>query len=101
MIERYCRVVRMRFRMWLEEIIDEEDRVIEQLQNEQIVDFEFMFGSSGATTQLPHIQVNTLRREKDIPPDLGLPPIQLPTDATAEAIEGPEPVVYGMGHARG
>lgn len=101
MIERYCRVVRMRLRMWLEEILDEESgKVIEQLQYEQIVDFEFMMGSSGGTTQWPHIQVNTLRREKDIPLEKRLPAIKLPMQATEEAIAGPEPVVYSMKHKR-
>ena len=102
MIDRYCRVVRMRFRMWLEEIVDEAaGTVIDQLQYEQIVDFEFMFGSNGGTTRWPHIQVNTLRRERDIAPELRLPPIQLPTAPTEEAGEGPEPLVHEMGHARG
>ena len=113
MIERYCRVVRMRFRMWLEEIYDEESgKVIDQLQYEQIVDFEFMFGSDGGTTQWPHIQVNTLRREKDIPLDKRLPPIQLPTEAgdeaehaekaafAQEAVSGPRPIVCPMHHTR-
>jgi len=101
MIERYCRVVRMRLRMWLEEIFDEDSKkVIEQLQYEQIVDFEFMMGSSGGTTQWPHIQVNTLRREKDIPLAKRLPSIQLPTQTTEEALAGPEPVIYSMKHTR-
>lgn len=100
-VERYCRVVRMRYRMWLEEIFDEESgKVIDQLQYEQIVDFEFMFGSNGDTTQWPHIQVNTLRREKDIPPEKRLPPIQLPTEVAEEATGGPEPAVYSMKHTR-
>jgi len=101
MIERYCRVVRMQFRMWLEEILDEESgKVIDQLQYEQIVDFEFMFGSNGGTTQWPHIQVNTLRREQDIPPAKRLPPIRLPTEAEPEVKGGPEAVVYLMKHAK-
>jgi hypothetical protein len=99
MIERYCRVARMRFRMWLEEI-EENGKIIDQLQYEQIVDFEFMFGSDGGTTLWPHIQVNTLRREKDIPVDRRLPPIKLPTEATEEAAGGPEPVVRSMKHTR-
>ncbi len=53
---------------------------MDQLQYEQIVDFEFMFGSSGGTTQWPHIEVNTLRREEDIPEDKRLKPIELPTE---------------------
>jgi hypothetical protein len=102
MVDRYCRVVRMRFRMWLEQVRDQEtDTLIDQLQYEQIVDFEFMFGSNGGTTRWPHIQVNTLRRLKDIPPDRRLPPIELPTGAVEEVAERPAPVVYQMGHARG
>jgi hypothetical protein len=101
MIERYCRVTRFRFRMWLEEIFDEESgKVIDQLQYEQIVDFEFMFGADGGTTQWPHIQVNTLRREKDIPPEKRLPPIQLATVSAEEAIGGPEPIICRMNHTR-
>lgn len=101
MIERYCRVARMRFRMWLEEVFDKESgKVIDQLQYEQIVDFEFMFGSNGETTLWPHIQVNTLRREKDIPAEKRLPPIQLPIEAAEEAVGGPEPVVCPMKHTR-
>jgi hypothetical protein len=101
MIERYCRVTRFRFRMWLEEIFDEESgKVIDQLQYEQIVDFEFMFGADGGTTQWPHIQVNTLRREKDIRPEMRFPPIQLVTEPAEEAIGGPEPVICRMNHTR-
>ncbi|WLE96206.1 MAG: peroxidase, FMP-type [Candidatus Electrothrix communis] len=104
MVERYCRVVRMRFRMWLEEIEvvskDGRKEVIDQLQYEQIVDFEFQFGSNGGTTLWRHIQVNTLRREEDIPLADRLPPIQLPTEVTEEVSEGPEPVVCLMKHTR-
>lgn len=101
MVDRYCRVVRMRFRMWLEEILDEESgKVIDQIQYEQIVDFEFMFGSDGATTQWPHIQVNTLRRQKDIPASKRYPPIQLPMEAPEELEESPKPVVCPMNHTR-
>ncbi|WP_296704005.1 peroxidase, FMP-type [Algoriphagus sp.] len=100
MVERYCRVVRMRLRMWLEEIYDEESgKIIDQLQYEQIVDFEFMFGSSGGTTQWPHIQVNTLRREKDIPKDKRLAPIMIPKE-THEEVDGPDPIVCPMGHSK-
>ena len=101
MVERYCRVVRMRLRMWLEEVFDEETgNLIDQLQYEQIVDFEFMFGSDGGTTQWPHIQVNTLRREQDIPPERRLPPIHLPTEASEDTSGNPEPVVATMKHTR-
>lgn len=100
MIHRYCRVVRMRLRMWLEEIIDDQGKVIDQLQYEQIVDFEFMFGSNGGTTQWPHIQVNTLRREKDIPLENRFPPIKLPTESHEESKGKIDPIVGYMKHTR-
>ena len=100
-IERYCRVARMRLRMWLEEIFDEQSgEVIDQLQYEQIVDFEFMFGSNGGTTLWPHIQVNTLRRVQDIPQAKRLPPIKLPTAAREDAAGRSEAVVAHMKHTR-
>eukprot|EP00039_Didymoeca_costata_P019727 m.338699 g.338699 ORF g.338699 m.338699 type:complete len:435 (+) comp18507_c0_seq1:124-1428(+) len=98
MIERYCRVVRMRFTMWLEEV-EENGKMYDQLQYQQIVDFEFMFGSDGGTTQWPHIQVNTLRRLQDIAEADRLPPIQIPTESSADPSGGPEPVVYQMVHS--
>ncbi|MFM7357242.1 MAG: peroxidase, FMP-type [Sediminibacterium sp.] len=102
MIDRYCKVVRMQFKMWLEEVYDEEtQKWIDQLQYQQIVFFEFMFGSNGSTTQWPHIQVNTLRREQDIPRDKRLPAIHLPTEAAKEVTDGPKPIVCPMGHTRG
>lgn len=101
MVHRYCKVTRMRYRMWLEEVYDEEfGGNIEQIQYEQIVDFEFMFGSNGGTTKWPHIQVNTLRREKDIPKDKLLPPILQPTESHVEVIGGPAPIVCPMGHSK-
>jgi hypothetical protein len=67
MVGRYCRTARMRLRMWIERVdLGPEKGVVDQLQYEQIVDFEFMFGSSGGTTLWPHIQVNTLRRQEDV-----------------------------------
>lgn len=100
MIERYCRVARMRYRMWIEEIVDERGKTIEQLQYEQIVDFEFMFGSNGETTLWPHIQVNTLRREEDIPVEDRLPPIKLPTEELKQPEGGPAPIVCPMNHSK-
>lgn len=105
MIDRYCRVVRTRYRMWLEVIeIEDEDgnkKDIEQLQYEQIVDFEFMFGASGETTLWPHIQVNTLRRLEDIPVKDRLPPIQIPTEPETDTTGSPAPLVCPMNHNRG
>lgn len=107
MIQRFCRVARMRHRMWLEEIeLDELDRngypkVIQQLQYEQIVDFEFMFGSNGGTTLWPHIQVNTLRRLEDIPEEDRLPPIKVDEQSDKTPISTPPPRVHKMNHSRG
>jgi hypothetical protein len=106
MVDRYCKVVRMRYRMWIEEVVDEEfGGLIEQLQYEQIVDFEFMFGSTGGTTLWPHIQVNTLRRLKDIPADRRLPLIELPTpgpdvEEVVARKKAPETICPVMGHSR-
>ena len=100
MIERYCRVVRMRFRLWLEEVYDEKtNRTIEQLQYEQIVDFEFMFGSDGGTTKWPHITVNTLRRVEDIPAERRLPLFTLPTHEPLILTDTPESMVVRMNHS--
>ena len=98
MIDRYCRVARMRFRMWLEEIVVD-GKVIDQLQYEQIVDFEFMFGSDGTTTLWPHIQVNTLRREEDIPPADRLPSIKLPIEGEEDNAEDGS-ITVRMKHTR-
>jgi len=54
-------VTRMRLRLWIETII-EDGQEVQQLQYEQITNFEFHFGTDGGTTLWPHIQVNTLRK---------------------------------------
>jgi hypothetical protein len=96
----------MRHRMWLEEIeLDEKDqngkpKVIKQLQYEQIVDFEFMFGANGETTLWPHIQVNTLRRLEEIPEEDRLPPIKVDEDSDKKSINTPPPRVYKMNHSK-
>ncbi|WP_440121569.1 hypothetical protein [Tenacibaculum sp. Ill] len=59
-----------------------------------------MFGSSGGTTLWPHIQVNTLRREKDIPLEKRLPAIQLPSESIEEVADGPKPITCPMKHTR-
>jgi hypothetical protein len=101
MVDRYCKVTRMRFRMWLEEVYDKEfGRVIQQLQYEQIVDFEFMFGSDGTTTNWPHIQVNTLRRLEDIPDSRRLPGIIIPSESDDKVKGSPAPIVCPMGHSK-
>ncbi len=101
MIDRYCKVTRVRFRMWLEEVYDDDfGGLIEQLQYEQIVDFEFMFGSNGGTTQWPHIQVNTLRRLKDIPDNKRLAGILIPSESDEKVPGSPAPIVCPMGHSK-
>jgi len=79
--------------MWIKEIEDENGKIIDQLQYQQIVNFEFIFRSIGTTSVCPHIKVNTLRREKDIPIDKRLPPIELPTAPEDKAQGVPAPIV--------
>lgn len=62
-VARYCPVTEVRYRMWLETVIEGGEEIL-QLQYEQIVFFEFGFGSDGSKTRWPHIQVNTLRQKK-------------------------------------
>jgi hypothetical protein len=61
-ITRYVPTTRMRFRMWIETVIEDGKKVL-QLQYDQISHFEFHFGTDGGTTFWPHIQVNTLRKK--------------------------------------
>jgi hypothetical protein len=61
LIRKYVPVTRMRLRLWIETII-EDGQEVQQLQYEQITNFEFHFGTDGGTTLWPHIQVNTLRK---------------------------------------
>ncbi len=104
MIERYCRVARVRYRMWIEEVVIKDkngtDKVIDQLQYEQIVDFEFMFGASGETTLWPHIQVNTLRRLEDISEEERYTAIELPLEKDDDVDSPPKRVVHHMKHTR-
>lgn len=64
-LRKYVPVNRMRVDMWIETVI-ENGKEIQQLQYEQIQNFEFQFGVDGGTTLWPHIQVNTLRRQCDL-----------------------------------
>jgi hypothetical protein len=66
LIEKNTPVKRMTLRMWIENV-KEGDKVIPQLQYEQIMFFAFGFGTDGGTTLWPHIQVNTLRKIEDVP----------------------------------
>lgn len=67
LIETHTHTKDITFRMWIEEVIDENGDVVLQLQYEQIMYFVFMFGTGGGSTFWPHIQVNTLRKKKDTP----------------------------------
>lgn len=67
-VNRFVPTVEMNMRMWIETVIEDGKEII-QLQYEQIIFFEFMFGDDGGTTSWPHIQVNTLRKLEDIPAD--------------------------------
>ena len=62
-VDRFTPVQEMNFRFWIETIIENGKEIL-QLQYEQIVYFEFQFGTDGGTTRWPHIQINTLRKKK-------------------------------------
>lgn len=62
MVSKYTPVTRMILRMWIETVIENGEE-IQQLQYEQIQNFEFHFGTDGGTTVWPHIQINTLRKK--------------------------------------
>jgi len=60
MVAKYCPVTEMKFRMWIETVIEDGEEIL-QLQYEQIVFFEFSPFFDGSIARWPHIQVNTLR----------------------------------------
>ena len=62
-VARFARPTEMTMNMWLETVVEDDGTEVLQLQYEQIIFFEFMFGSNGQTTRWPHIQVNTLRKK--------------------------------------
>jgi len=66
MVTKYTPVTKMTLRMWIEEVEEEgEEEPILQLQYEQVMFFQFGFGTDGGKTFWPHIQVNTLRKKKE------------------------------------
>jgi len=65
-VERYAKVVDMTLNMWISKIKAPSGKIVSQLQYEQIIHFEFQFGTNGGTTRWPHIQVNTLRRADEL-----------------------------------
>lgn len=65
MVDKFTPVSKITFRMWIEEVEEEDGTKVEQLQYEQVMFFKFGFGTNGGTTFWPHIQVNTLRRKKE------------------------------------
>ena len=62
-VQRFANVTEVSFNMWLETVVEDDGTEVLQLQYEQIIFFEFMFGSNGQTTRWPHIQINTLRKK--------------------------------------
>ncbi len=62
-VQKFANVTEMTLNLWLETVL-ENGREVLQLQYEQIIFFEFMFGSNGQTTRWPHIQINTLRKKE-------------------------------------
>ncbi|MEN2424679.1 peroxidase, FMP-type [Chromobacterium vaccinii] len=64
-VSTFANVTEMNLNLWIETVIDSDGCEVLQLQYEQVLFFEFMFGSNGQVTRWPHIQVNTLRKKKD------------------------------------
>lgn len=62
MVDKFTPVKKCTFRMWIEKVEEECGKTVLQLQYEQVMFFEFGFGTDGGTTFWPHIQVNTLRK---------------------------------------
>ena len=63
-VSRFAPVQEMNMRMWIETIVENGEEIL-QLQYEQIMYFQFQFGTDGGTTRWPHIQINTLRKKKE------------------------------------
>jgi len=65
--ERYCKVHDMKVTMWISKVKNKANgKIYQQLQYEQLMHFQFGFGTDGAHTLWPHIQCNTLRRKSDL-----------------------------------
>ncbi|WP_158837507.1 peroxidase, FMP-type [Polaribacter sp. L3A8] len=62
-VSRFAPVQEMKMRMWIETIVENGEEIL-QLQYEQIMFFQFQFGTDGGETRWPHIQINTLRKKK-------------------------------------
>jgi hypothetical protein len=62
-VSKFAKVTEMNLNLWIQTVIDNDGNEVLQLQYEQVLFFEFMFGSNGQVTRWPHIQVNTLRKK--------------------------------------
>eukprot|EP00321_Phaeocystis_globosa_P000399 CAMPEP_0118846708 /NCGR_PEP_ID=MMETSP1162-20130426/92579_1 /TAXON_ID=33656 /ORGANISM="Phaeocystis Sp, Strain CCMP2710" /LENGTH=536 /DNA_ID=CAMNT_0006778893 /DNA_START=695 /DNA_END=2306 /DNA_ORIENTATION=+ len=62
--ERYCKVQNMRFTMWISQVRNKATgETHDELQYEQVIHFQFGFGTNATKTLWPHIQCNTLIRK--------------------------------------
>jgi hypothetical protein len=61
-LQKFVNVTEMNLNLWIQTVVEDGQEIL-QLQYEQVLFFEFMFGSNGQTTRWPHIQVNTLRKK--------------------------------------
>jgi len=61
-LSKYCKVPKMNFRMWIEQVQLQNGDVIDQLQYEQVIFFEFMVNETGAPVVWNHVVVNTMRK---------------------------------------
>lgn len=62
-VQKFANVTEMNLNLWIQTVLDDDGNEVLQLQYEQVLFFEFMFGSNGQNTRWPHIQVNTLRKK--------------------------------------
>ncbi len=62
-VQKFANVTEMNLNLWIQTVLDDDGNEVLQLQYEQVLFFEFMFGSNGQVTRWPHIQVNTLRKK--------------------------------------
>jgi len=57
----------MKVTMWISKIKDKATgKIYDQLQHEQVIHFQFGFGTDGTKTLWPRIQCNTLLRASDL-----------------------------------
>ncbi|MFQ3219198.1 MAG: hypothetical protein ACI96W_001556 [Paraglaciecola sp.] len=66
-VDRYAKIFDIEVRVWISKVKDKQSgKIVDQLQYEQRIHFEFQYGVDGTKTKWPHYQCNTLRRLEDL-----------------------------------